>query len=241
MQCAINPKYESLRFYFHYIWIFLVEFFVLFLYAITFFVLRHRIGGIRSNFSIAKHSASSKSNVFSNFTNIIANNEKTTKRKISLAALYMILYPVVYIIVTLPLAAGRIATMAGNKPSLNYLLVGACFMTSAGWIDSLLYTFTRRAFLNPTSSAVIEAAGRGQRSSSKSRPNEKGSEIELSTQVKGPVSGYQEIDSLAGSSDHIIPITKDLEATPSHGGVRVKTTWEVKIQSVGNGKGVDRL
>jgi hypothetical protein len=148
-----------------------------------------------SNFSIANNSALGNSSTFRKFSNITANDKKTSKRKISLAALYMILYPVVYIIVTLPLAAGRIATMAGNKPSLNYLLVGACFMSSAGWIDSLLYTFTRRAFLDTTSSTVIEGASQGQRSGSKSCPNEKDGDIELSADVKGPISRYREINS----------------------------------------------
>jgi hypothetical protein len=194
-----------------------------------------------SNFSIAKSRASGNSKAFSKFSNVTANNEKITKRKISLAALYMILYPVVYIIVTLPLAAGRIATMAGNKPSLNYLLVGGCFMTSAGWIDSLLYTFTRRAFLNTTSSTGIEAESRGQLFGSKSCPNEKNGDMELSGDVEVPISRYREIHSHAGSSDHVMPDTEDLESTSSRGGVRVETTWEVMIQSVDNEKDVNRL
>jgi hypothetical protein len=208
-------------------WIFLAEFLVLFLYAMTFTVLRHRIGGIMSNFSIAKNSASSQ--------------KKTTKRKISLAALYMILYPVVYIIVTLPLAAGRIATMAGNKPSLNYLLVGACFMTSGGWINCLLYTFTRRAFLDSTSSTVIEVPSRCQRSGSMSCPNEKDGDIELSADVRGPISRYREIRSRAGSSDNITTDTEDLVTTSNGSGVRVETTWEVMVDSVDSDNDVDRL
>jgi len=186
-----------------------------------------------SNFSSIKKSA---------LGNTTANNKKTaTERKISLAALYMIVYPVVYIIVTLPLAAGRIASMAGNKPSLQYLLVGGCFMTSAGWIDCLLYTFTRRAFLTTNSSTVIKGLSRGQRSDSKSCPNEKDGDIELSADVEGPMSRYRGIPSQGSSSDHIMHNAEDMGITSSCGGVKVETTWEVMTQYRSNEMDVNRL
>jgi len=164
-----------------------------------------------SHFSIAKNSASGSSDAFSNLSNTRINNKKTTtQRKMSLATTYMILYPVVYVIVTLPLAAGRIASLAGNPPSRQYLLVGGCFMTSAGWIDCLLYTFTRRAFLTTISSTVNAGVSQGRRSGSKSWPRKKDVDLELSPDVKGPTSQYREIHSQAGSSDHIIHDAEDL-------------------------------
>jgi len=159
----------------------------------------------------------------------------------SLAAIYMLIYPVVYVIVTLPLAAGRIASLAGNKPSLNYLLVGGCFMTSAGWIDCLLYTFTRRAFLTTTSSTINEGLSQGQRKGSKTYPGKKGSDIELSPDVKGPVSRYREIPSRAGSSDPIIHVAEDPEIASSRGGIKVETTWEVMTKYMDKERHVDRL
>ena len=190
---------------------------MLLLYAITFIVLRHRIGGIKSCFSNTTNSASGNSNNFSNFSNITATNKKPrTKRKISLAAIYMILYPIVYVIVTLPLAAGRIASLAGNTPSPTYLLIGGSFMTSAGWIDCLLYLLTRRVFLATPSHTVIEG-GRSQRSGSKSGPSRKDCDIELSSDSR-----YREIPSRAGSTDHIIHDVEALEITPNHGVVKVE-------------------
>lgn len=106
-------------------------------------------------------------------------------------------------------------------------------MTSAGWIDGILYTFTRRAFLDTTSSTVIEEAKRDQCPGSKSCPKKKDGDIELSADVKGPISRYREIHSRAGSSDHIMHDAEDLETTSSRGGVRVETTWEVMTQSMG--------
>jgi G protein-coupled glucose receptor regulating Gpa2 C-term len=189
--------------------------------------------------SASKNSALGSDNL-SNFSNV--NNRKTkTERKISLAAMYMILYPVVYIIVTLPLAAGRIASLAGNNPSPSYLLIGGCFMTSAGWIDCLLYAFTRRAFLTTTLSTVNDGVSQDQSCSGKSRPSKKDCDIEMSPAVKAPISQCREVYSQASSSDRIMPDAEDLEITPSRGGVKVETTWEVMTKYIDNeGDDVDR-
>jgi hypothetical protein len=149
----------------------------------------------------------------------------------------MILYPVVYVIVTLPLAAGRIASLAGKPPSLTYLLVGGCFMTSAGWIDCLLYTLTRRTFLTTVNAGVSQ----GQRSGSKSWLKKKDGDIELSPDIKGPTSQYREVHSQAGSSDHIIHDVEDLRVASSRDGVKVETSWEVVTKYMDDERDVDKV
>lgn len=61
----------------------------------------------------------------------------------------MTLYPCVYVLLTLPLSAGRMWSMAhGSKPySDEYALVAGTMITSCGWVDTLLYTLTRRRLL----------------------------------------------------------------------------------------------
>lgn len=60
------------------------------------------------------------------------------------AARYMIIYPVVYVVCTLPLAGGRMASMTGMfVPYWWFCLAGAA-ITSCGWLDVLLYAVTRR-------------------------------------------------------------------------------------------------
>lgn len=200
------------------------------------------MGGITSLFSFAKNSALGDSSAFSNLSNTRTINKKTpTERKMSLAATYMILYPVFYVIVTLPLAAGRIASLAGNPPSLKYLLVGGCFMTSAGWIDCLLYTLTRRAFLTTISSTGNAGVSQGRRSGSKGWPRKKDGDIELSPDVKGPASQYREIHSQADSSDHIMHDAEELGVTSSRDGVTVETPWEVMTKYIDNERDVNRL
>jgi hypothetical protein len=55
----------------------------------------------------------------------------------------MVLYPIVYVICTAPLAIGRIASMAGNEISLAYFCVAGSMIACNGWLDVLLYAGTR--------------------------------------------------------------------------------------------------
>lgn len=57
------------------------------------------------------------------------------------------MYPAVYVILTLPIAVGRMVTMAGvEMPDLFFCIAGS-FLTSCGWIDALLYALTRRVLV----------------------------------------------------------------------------------------------
>jgi hypothetical protein len=55
----------------------------------------------------------------------------------------MVLYPLIYTICTAPLAAGRIAALAGNDISLGYFCMAGTLISCNGWLDVLLYASTR--------------------------------------------------------------------------------------------------
>jgi hypothetical protein len=55
----------------------------------------------------------------------------------------MILYPLIYVICTAPLAAGRIAALAGNNIGLSYFCAAGTMIACNGWLDVLLYASTR--------------------------------------------------------------------------------------------------
>lgn len=74
----------------------------------------------------------------------IINNDTS---KLSRATKFMIMYPAVYVILTLPIALGRMVTMAGVKMPDVFFCIAGSFLTSCGWIDALLYTLTRRVFV----------------------------------------------------------------------------------------------
>jgi hypothetical protein len=78
--------------------------------------------------------------------NLPTNPPRNTAR-LSQAARYMVLYPIIYVMLTLPLAGGRMAAMAGHNPPTWYYCFAGSLMTSCGWLDTLLYTLTRRVFV----------------------------------------------------------------------------------------------
>ena len=63
----------------------------------------------------------------------------------------MFLYPLVYVVLTLPNASGRMYSMANptqKLPVAFYIAAGSLF-TSCGWVDSILYAATRRLLVRP--------------------------------------------------------------------------------------------
>jgi hypothetical protein len=59
----------------------------------------------------------------------------------------MILYPTIYTVCTIPIATGRIASMAGREISLAYFCVAGSMIACNGWLDTLLYSLTRRSIV----------------------------------------------------------------------------------------------
>ncbi|KAH0543040.1 hypothetical protein FGG08_002648 [Glutinoglossum americanum] len=67
-----------------------------------------------------------------------------SRHRIHRIARYMVLYPITYVILSLPLAAGRMASMTGKELSTPYFCTAGALMTSSGFVDAILYAFTRR-------------------------------------------------------------------------------------------------
>jgi hypothetical protein len=58
-----------------------------------------------------------------------------------------LIYPIIYLICILPLAVGRVATMAGKEPPIGYFCFAGSLAASNGWLDVLLFTTTRRSIV----------------------------------------------------------------------------------------------
>lgn len=58
-----------------------------------------------------------------------------------------LMYPIIYVVCTAPLAFGRVATMAGADVPLGYFTAAGALITSNGWLDVLLWGVTRRSLL----------------------------------------------------------------------------------------------
>ncbi|KAI1506172.1 G protein-coupled glucose receptor regulating Gpa2-domain-containing protein [Biscogniauxia marginata] len=121
--CWIAGAHEDLRLLLHYLWIFIVQFGSIFVYSAGFIYLfrAKRPGAIRI--------------------------QGASVEALNKASRAMLAYAIVYTILTLPLAAGRMASMSGHEPSNAYYFFAGCLFTSCGFIDTLLYAFTRRTLL----------------------------------------------------------------------------------------------
>ncbi|OGE52644.1 hypothetical protein PENARI_c009G01923 [Penicillium arizonense] len=120
--CWINEEYETTRLWTHYIWIFLAEFGSVALYAVMFFQLRRQIKA----------------------SSILGNSQLESFKRLRRVVGYMTIYPIVYIVLSLPLAAGRMATANGNPPNVTFFCCAGAIITSSGLVDVVLYTLTRR-------------------------------------------------------------------------------------------------
>ncbi|KAI0202043.1 hypothetical protein F4808DRAFT_423303 [Astrocystis sublimbata] len=58
-----------------------------------------------------------------------------------------LIYPVIYLVCILPLATGRVATMAHHEPPVAYFCFAGVLAASNGWLDVLLFTVTRRSIV----------------------------------------------------------------------------------------------
>ena len=125
-KCWVVSTHDVDRLWLHYFWIFLCMFGTVIIYTLIFLSLTTKAktfaqGSIRSNDS----------------------DPAVLKR----AAKYMIIYPIVYVVCTLPLAGGRMAAMTGMSiPYWWYCLAGSA-IASCGWLDVLLYVMTRRVLV----------------------------------------------------------------------------------------------
>ncbi|KAL1975415.1 hypothetical protein VTN31DRAFT_3807 [Thermomyces dupontii] len=209
--CWIDEQYETERLLAHYIWIFIAEFGTFVLYTILFFYLRHRIA----------ESA------------VLGSQHMEGLRRLKRVVGSMMIYPIAYVVLSLPLAAGRMASARGNTPSVTYFCISGALMTSSGFVDVILYTMTRRNLLKDME--------RSSRDRSYQRDDYISGHIATITAAshreprrKNPLRGNakrrdEEYGDGEGSTDNIVQ--KDVELSQM-GKVYQETTIEVTHQTV---------
>ncbi|KAH7363215.1 G protein-coupled glucose receptor regulating Gpa2-domain-containing protein [Plectosphaerella cucumerina] len=138
--CWVNRAYQDLRFALHYLWIFISLGVTSALYLIVFLYIRR----------IAR--ANPDNNSLQRPPHMKRGFSSTAVRRRDTALDYakkqtFLLYPIIYVCCTMPLAAGRVASMAGSNPSLGYFCFAAAMIASNGWLDVLLYATTRRSIV----------------------------------------------------------------------------------------------
>ncbi|KAM0718296.1 hypothetical protein Q7P37_006628 [Cladosporium fusiforme] len=136
--CWISHDYEPHRLGLHYFWVFLSEFGLLIAYLIILILLRRETAKTYSEQRRASSDLANKDAV------------NTIKR----VTMLMMLYPLAYIVLTLPISVCRMWSMAhGGQPVPETLqIVVGGLLASCGWVNCLLYTLTRKRLLKETMS-----------------------------------------------------------------------------------------
>ncbi|KAL4907673.1 hypothetical protein BDW74DRAFT_189122 [Aspergillus multicolor] len=130
--CWISPAHENERLWGHYIWIFLAEFGTVVLYGLMFFYLRRRMlhaAKLRPGANTGHHES---------------------LRRLNRVVIYMVIYPLAYVLMSLPLAAGRMSSARHVVPSRVYFAIAGSLMALSGFADAVVYTLTRRQLLLDT-------------------------------------------------------------------------------------------
>jgi len=167
--CWISSAYQTERLALHYIWIFvspspsritasfrrlqtyirtqIVQFGTVLIYLVTFHQLRQKTSKLFAGHRVGHNTPNAST---------VAAVNRITKM--------MMLYPCVYVVLTLPLSAGRMWTMAhhGRSASDTFACVAGSLLTSCGWVDSLLYTLTRRRLLQDTMPSLASGSRRAE-------------------------------------------------------------------------------
>ncbi|OJD14781.1 hypothetical protein AJ78_04903 [Emergomyces pasteurianus Ep9510] len=123
--CWIDRKFGDERLYLHYFWIFFSEIGIIIIYPTLFFVIRHRLKSSRE----------------------FQGTRGMRRPKFNRVLKIMIIYPIAYVIISLPIAAGRMSMMSGHSPAMSYIYASGCILMCSGWVDSILYFLTRRRVL----------------------------------------------------------------------------------------------
>lgn len=179
----MTTQHPSLRLWTHYFWIFAAQFFNLVLYAIMFFQLRRRMSQSK----------------------ILGQSYTESVRRLNRVVSYMVLYPIVYIVLTLPLSAGRMASVSGHSPSVAYFCVAGALMTLSGFCDTLQYTLTRKSIVLDSETRTKRDDGYHDLSTSGHNKFKQGNMYSMKSEDRGPVSTVCTTYQRGSSTDAIVP------------------------------------
>lgn len=150
----MNKEYDTLRLVLHYLYIFISLALTSLLYTLIFFTLRRRTQEADRGRPGDVGAASGKRSLDLRSTTTTTTNSAAkpagsvaTKAKLNGHHPAFLVYPIIYVFCTLPLALGRIATMAGADVPLAYFCAAGALIVSNGWADVLLWGLTRRSVI----------------------------------------------------------------------------------------------
>ncbi|GKT40216.1 uncharacterized protein ColSpa_00397 [Colletotrichum spaethianum] len=157
--CWVNVRYEAMRLYLHYLWMFVSFFVTAVLYILIFNHIRRTDSSLQlpssSNNTTSSDSKSNRGRKLSH-KHHLSQSEPTQSSYGDAPAETpsnaghhpaFLIYPIIYILCTAPLALGRVITMAGKQIPLEYFCLAGAMIASNGWLDVLLFSTTRHVII----------------------------------------------------------------------------------------------
>jgi hypothetical protein len=74
-------------------------------------------------------------------------NAQRTYHRMNRVSVTLLIYPAIYMVLTIPLSISRIAQFAGQDWGVSFIFFGACLFDCTGFINVLLYTGTRKGLV----------------------------------------------------------------------------------------------
>ncbi|KAI1454289.1 G protein-coupled glucose receptor regulating Gpa2-domain-containing protein [Annulohypoxylon moriforme] len=137
--CWVNVSFENLRLWLHYLWIFISILVTSILYTLIFLFLRKRKAFSRTH-SRRRPSATAGPGQSSASARVYPSDASGHHPA-------FLIYPLIYVLCTAPLALGRIVTMSGRDVSIAYFCLAGAMIASNGWLDVLLFSTTRHSII----------------------------------------------------------------------------------------------
>jgi len=75
-------------------------------------------------------------------------SSRQTHRRINKVSVTLLIYPILFMIVTMPISIFRIAEFAGQNWGITFVHFSAALFECTGWINVLLYTSTRKGLVS---------------------------------------------------------------------------------------------
>ncbi|KZL81281.1 integral membrane protein [Colletotrichum incanum] len=145
--CWINAEYEAMRLYLHYAWMLLLIITGTVSYILVFIHVHREDKAFReAKKAAAAADEASSDGVLSPTSLPPIMTHMDQKTEIHKRILFL-LYPLIFLLCTAPLALGRILSSGGVKLSPEYLILAGAMITSNGWLDVLIFSTTRSGIL----------------------------------------------------------------------------------------------
>lgn len=212
-RCWIGEQYEHDRLLVHYLWIFMAELGSLCIYIYIFIYLYIKVRSLdappstQSNTQNTQFDEQNANDPYATTKTVVTTGPPThdpftaSRNRLLRTARYMVVYPFAYVALSLPLAAGRVSTMAGRSPPLAYYCVAGTLMATCGLADVLLYLTTRRAIIRSevgirrTKHSRAESESHGMENVESRRHDETDAPVSVNDTCDGPHANEMQTDS----------------------------------------------